>query len=52
MIFHDESIEMENPWAMEFDEAQTLESEGKDSTDELGSFTLELPQNHAHPMPL
>jgi hypothetical protein len=35
---------MENPWAMEFSEAPTLESEGKDSIDEHGSFILEIPQ--------
>jgi hypothetical protein len=44
MISHDESLEMENPWAMEFCEAPTLESEGKDSIDEHGSFILEIPQ--------
>jgi hypothetical protein len=44
MISHDESLKMENPWAMEFCEAPTLESEGKDSIDEHGSFILELPQ--------
>ena len=32
--FHDESLEMENQWAMEFCEAPTLESEEKDSTNE------------------
>ena len=30
-ISHDESLEMENTWAMEFDEAPTLESKEKDS---------------------
>ena len=30
MSFHDESPEMENPWATEFCEAPTLESEEKD----------------------
>jgi hypothetical protein len=35
---------MENPWAMEFCEAPTLESEGKDSIDGHGSFILEIPQ--------
>ena len=44
MIFHDESLEMETPWAMEHFEVPTLESKGKDSTDEHGSFTLEIPQ--------
>ena len=44
MIFHDKSLEMENPWAKEFCEAATLESKGKDSIDEHGSFILEVPQ--------
>jgi hypothetical protein len=44
MIFHDESLEMENPWAMEFCEALTLESEGMDSTNEHESFILETSQ--------
>jgi hypothetical protein len=44
MISHDESLETENPWAMEFCEAPTLESEGKDSIDEHGSFIHEIPQ--------
>jgi hypothetical protein len=44
LISHDESLEMENPWAMEFSEAPTLESEGKDSIDERGRFILEIPQ--------
>jgi hypothetical protein len=44
MISHDESLEMENPWAMEFCEAPTVESKGKDSIDEHGSFILEIPQ--------
>jgi hypothetical protein len=43
-ISHDESLEMENPWAMEFREAPTLESEEKDSIDEHGSFIIEIPQ--------
>jgi len=42
--FHDESLEMENQWAMEFCEAPTLESEEKDSTNEHGSFTLDIPR--------
>jgi hypothetical protein len=42
-ISHDESLEMENPWAMEFDEAPTLESKEKDSL-EHESFILEVPQ--------
>ena len=41
--FHDESLEMENQWAMEFCEAPTLESEEKDSTSEHGSFTFDIP---------
>ncbi|RCV37715.1 hypothetical protein SETIT_8G085100v2 [Setaria italica] len=43
LIFHDESLEMENPWAMEFCEVLTLESKGKDSIDGHGSFILEMP---------
>jgi hypothetical protein len=35
---------MESPRAIEFCEAPTLESEGKDSTDEHRSFILEIPQ--------
>ena len=31
IIFHDEPLEMENQWAMEFCEVPTLESEEKDS---------------------
>ena len=45
MIFHDEPLEMENQWAMEFCEAPTLESEEKDSTNEHGSFTFDIPRN-------
>ena len=44
MISHDGSLEMENTWAMEFDEAPTLESKVKDSLDKHGSFTPEIPQ--------
>jgi len=44
MIFHDEPLEMENQWAMEFCEAPTLESEEKDSTNEHGSFTFDIPR--------
>jgi hypothetical protein len=44
MICHDQSLEMENPRAMEFCETSTLDSEGKDSINEHGSFILELPQ--------
>jgi len=43
MISHDESLEMENPWAMEFCEAPTLESDEKDSTDEHGTVIFEMP---------
>ena len=43
MISHDESLEMENPWAMEFCEAPTLESDEKDSTDEHGTIIFEIP---------
>ena len=42
MIFHDEPLEMENQWAMEFCEALTLESNEKDSTHEHGNFTLDI----------
>ena len=44
MTFHDESLEMENQWAMEFCEALTLESEEKDSTNVHGSFTFDIPR--------
>ena len=43
MISHDESLEMENPWAMEFCEAPTLESDKEDSTDEHGTLIFEIP---------
>src|SRR6185369_4091920 len=43
MIFHDEPLEMENQWAMEFCEAPTLESKEKDSTNEHGNFTFDIP---------
>jgi hypothetical protein len=43
MISHDESLEMENPWAMEFCEAPTLESDEKDSTDEHRIVIFEIP---------
>ena len=43
-ISHDESLQMENTWAMELDEAPTLESKEKDSLDVHGSFTLEIPE--------
>ena len=41
--FHNASLEMENPWAMEFCEAPTLESDEKDSTDEHGTVIFEMP---------
>ena len=44
MILHDEPLEMENQFAMEFCEAPTLESEEKDSTNEHGSFTFDIPR--------
>ena len=44
IISHDESLEMENPWAMEFDEEPTLEFIEKDSVDEHGSFILGILQ--------
>jgi hypothetical protein len=44
IIIHDESLEMENLWAMEFCEAPTLESEGKDSMDKHGRFIVEIQQ--------
>ena len=37
MIFHDESLEMENQWAKESCEAPTLESNEKDSSNEHGT---------------
>ena len=37
MIFHDASLEMENQWAIEFCEAPTLESNEKDSSNELSA---------------
>ena len=40
MFFHDEPLEIENPWTWEFIEALTLEFEEKDSIDECGSFPL------------
>ena len=43
-IFHDEPLEMENQWAMEFSEAPTLESKEKDSTNEHGNFTFDIPR--------
>ena len=40
---HYESLEMENQWAMQLSEAPTLESKEKDSTNEHGSFTFDIP---------
>jgi len=42
--FHDESLETKNQWAMEFCQAPTLESEEKDSSNEHGSFTFDIPR--------
>jgi hypothetical protein len=42
--FYDASLEMENPWAMEIYKVPTPGSEGKDSINKHGSFTLDLPQ--------
>ena len=41
--FHNASLEIENQWAKEFCEALTLESNEKDSTNENGSFTFDIP---------
>jgi len=41
--FHNESLEMENQWAMEFCEAPTLECDEKDFTHEHGSFIFKIP---------
>ena len=41
--FHDEPLEMENQWTMEFFEAPTLEYEEKDFVDKHGCFILESP---------
>jgi hypothetical protein len=43
LSFHDASLEMEKSWAMEVYEIPTLEFRGKDSIDEHGSFTLDIP---------
>ena len=43
MIFHDEPLETENPWAREFSEALSLECEESGSIDKHDSFTLESP---------
>ena len=42
--FHDESLEMEKSWAKELCEAPTLESNEKDSSNEHGSFTFDIPR--------
>jgi hypothetical protein len=51
--FHDASLEMEKSWAMEIYETSTLEFKGKDSIDEHGSFTHDIPSRpclyHASP---
>ena len=52
MLSHDESLEMENRWAMEFCEAPTLESIEKDFIYDHGSFILVIPKNHALSTPL
>ena len=44
MIFHEASLEIKNQWAMEFCEALTLESNEKDSTNEHGSLTFDIPR--------
>ena len=41
--FHNASLEIENQWALELCEAPTLESKEKDSTNEHGSFTFDIP---------
>ena len=41
--FHDESLEMEKSWAKEFCEPLTLESNEKDSSNEHGNFTFDIP---------
>ena len=43
MLSHNESLEMENTWAIEFCEAPTLESDEKDSTKEHGTVIFEMP---------
>jgi hypothetical protein len=53
LSFHDASLEMKKSWAMKIYDALTLEFKGKDSTDEHGSFTLDIPpkpcSHHASP---
>ena len=44
MSFHDKSIEMEKSWAKEFCEVPTLESNEKDSSNEHGNFTFDIPR--------
>ena len=43
MIFHDESLEMENQWAKKSCEALTLESNEKDFSSEHENFTFDIP---------
>ena len=42
--FHNASLEIENQWTMEFCEAPTLESNEKDSSNEHGNFTFDIPR--------
>ena len=49
MLSHDESLEMENRWAMEFCEAPTIESDEKDSQMSMRPSSLKY---HAHSMQL
>jgi hypothetical protein len=49
MISHNESLEMENPWTMEFSEVLTPESEEKDSQ---MSMRPSFVKYHARLMPL
>ena len=50
--FHDESLEMENQWAMEFCEAPTLESEKRIPQMSMGVSLLTYHVNHAHSIQL
>jgi hypothetical protein len=43
LSFHDKSLEGEDSWAIESYETPTLEFIGKDSTNEHGSFILDIP---------
>ena len=52
MIFHDEPLEMENQWAMEFCEVPTLESEKRIPQMSMGVSLLTYHENHAHSMQL